>query len=82
MNNESKQLGKKILLNWIFVNGIGWMVGFFGVFVLSYQVANIFYPKETNLILGLCIGACVGYAQYFKIFQIGYQEKIPREPKE
>lgn len=42
-------------------------------FILSYAVVNIFYPKETNLILGLCIGGAVGFAQwlvlkkYFKI---------------
>ena len=65
MNNESKHLEKKFLLKWILANGIGWLVGVIGAFILSYLVVNIFYPKETNLILGLCIGASVGYSQWF-----------------
>lgn len=65
MNNENKQLEKKFLLNWITANGIGWLVGSIGAIILSYLVVNIFYHKETNLIVGLCIGASVGYAQWF-----------------
>ena len=45
-------------------NGIGWLVGSVGAFVLSAFVVNIFYEKETNLIVGLCIGASIGYAQW------------------
>ena len=65
MNNENKQLEKKFLLNWIIANGIGWLVGSIGAIILSYLVLNIFYHKESNLIVGLCIGASVGYAQWF-----------------
>lgn len=65
MNNENKQLEKKFLLNWITANGIGWLVGSIGAIILSYLGVNIFYHKETNLIVGLCIGASVGYAQWF-----------------
>ena len=35
----------------------------FGAIVLSYLVVNPFYPKETNLIVGLCVGAGVGVGQ-------------------
>jgi len=65
MYNPSKQLGKKFLLNWILANGIGWLVGIISAIILSYLVVNAFYQKETNLILGLCIGASTGYAQWF-----------------
>lgn len=65
MNNESKQFGKKFLQNWILANSVGWLVGLIGAILLSYLVVNMFYHKETNLILGLCIGASVGYAQWF-----------------
>jgi len=65
MITESKQLGNKFLRKWILANSIGWLVGFIGAFPLSYGVVNKFYHEETNLILGLCIGAGVGYAQWF-----------------
>jgi hypothetical protein len=64
MSTENNQLGNKFIRNWVLANGIGWLVGFIIAFPLSYGVVNIFYPKETNLILGLCIGAAVGYAQW------------------
>jgi hypothetical protein len=65
MNIENKQLEKKFLQKWVTANGIGWLVGSIGAIILSHLVVNIFYPKETNLIIGLCIGAGVGYAQWF-----------------
>jgi hypothetical protein len=65
MNNESKQLKKHFLAYWLLANFIGWLAGGIGAIILSYLVVNIFYPKETNLILGLCIGAGVGYTQWF-----------------
>ncbi len=73
MNSEIKQVGKKFLGQWILATSIGWPVGMFLAFLLSYAVVNLFYPKETNLIVGLCLGAGVGYSQwhiinkYFKI---------------
>lgn len=64
MKNESHKLERKFLGNWILANGIGWVVGSIGAFVLSAFVVNIFYEKETNLIVGLCVGASIGYAQW------------------
>lgn len=64
MKNESHKLEIKFLGNWILANGIGWVVGSIGAFVLSTFVVNIFYEKETNLIVGLCVGASIGYAQW------------------
>ena len=65
MDDENKQLEKKFLQKWVTANGIGWLVGVIASFILSNLVVNIFYPKETNLIVGLCIGAGVGYAQWY-----------------
>ena len=65
MNTENNQLKKGFFLKWIISNGFGWLIGVIGSFILSHLVVNIFYPKETNLIVGLCIGAGVGYAQWF-----------------
>ena len=73
MNSEIKQVEKRFLGQWVLATSIGWPVGIFLAFLLSYGVVNLFYPKETNLILGLCLGAGVGYSQwhiinkYFKI---------------
>lgn len=64
MKDESSKLERKFIGNWILANGIGWLVGAIGAFVLSAFVVNIFYDKETNLIVGLCIGASMGYAQW------------------
>ena len=46
-------------------NGLGWFIGLLSAFVLSFTVVNIFYEEETNLIVGLCMGAGIGYAQWF-----------------
>ena len=64
MENNREKLGTKFLLQWIMANGIGWLGGFLGTFILSYFVVNIFYDKETNLIAGLCLGGGIGFAQW------------------
>ena len=58
------KIQKRFLVRWILATGIAWPVGIFLGFVLSYAIVNLFYPKETNLILGLCIGTAVGFAQW------------------
>lgn len=65
---------KKFLKSWVLASSIGWPVGIIVAIVLSYAVVNIFYPKETNLIIGLCLGAIVGLSQWLVIkryFKIG-----------
>ena len=64
MNSEIKQVGKKFLGQWILATSIGWPVGMFLAFLLSYEVVNLFYHKETSLIIGLCLGAVVGFSQW------------------
>ena len=58
------QLKKSFYKKWLIANFAGWFIGVISTFVLSYFVVNLFYPKETNVILGFCIGAGVGYAQW------------------
>lgn len=67
MNLKFTQDEKKFLGRWVLANGIGWPVGFIVAIILSYGVVNLFYSKETNLIAGLCLGAGVGYSQWFII---------------
>lgn len=50
-------------LRWVAVTLLGWVVGGIGAIILSDCVVNRVYPKETNLILGLCLGAAVSLAQ-------------------
>ena len=65
MKYNTKELGNKFILQWILANGIGWFFGFLSAFILSYFVVNLFYEKETNLIVGLCLGASIGFVQWF-----------------
>lgn len=64
-----KQLFGRLVL----ATGIAWPVGIILAIVLYFAVVNQFYPKEANLIVGLCLGTGVGYSQwlimkkYFKI---------------
>jgi len=67
--DEQKFLGKLTI-----ATGIAWPVGLIVTIVLSYGVVNLFYPKDTNLIAGLCIGAVVAFSQWLimkRYFKIG-----------
>ena len=48
---------------WVVATCIGWVLGIIMAFALSYQVVNLFYPEETNLIVGPVLGASVAFAQ-------------------
>ena len=52
---------------WVIATFIGWVGGFILAIVLSYSVVNFFYPKETNLIVGACLGGTVSFSQRFAI---------------
>ncbi|MCK4742134.1 MAG: hypothetical protein KAS80_07615 [Anaerolineales bacterium] len=63
MSPEARNAGWGLWWAWVIATLIGWVGGVVVGIVLSYQVVNLFYPKETNLIIGLCVGAAVGLAQ-------------------
>lgn len=74
MNFKFTRDEKKFLGRLVFASGIAWPVGIIVAIVLSYGVVNLFYSKETNLIVGLCLGAVVAYSQWLIIkryFKIG-----------
>ncbi len=50
---------KRFLGQWVLASGIAWLVGIILAIVLSYTVVNYFYPRETNLIVGLCVGGAI-----------------------
>jgi hypothetical protein len=52
-----------LLGRWFLGTLIGWFVGILLAIGLSYAVVGLFYAEETNLIVGLVLGAAVGLAQ-------------------
>lgn len=63
MNPESNQSERGFLEQWILVTSISWPVGLFGSIIVA-NIVNIIYPEKTNLVVGLCVGAVVGYSQW------------------
>jgi len=65
MNLKFTRSEKQFWGRMVLVTGIAWPAGIILAIFFSYAVVNLFYPKETNLIVGLCLGAVVGYSQWF-----------------
>jgi hypothetical protein len=63
MDSERQNISWALWGRWLLATVIGWGVGIIFAIVLSYAVVNLFHPEETNLIVGLCVGAGVGSAQ-------------------
>jgi len=63
MSMQTSDVGWGIWIRWVVATIIGWLAGTFAAIILSYLVVNLVYPKETNLIVGLCVGAAVGLSQ-------------------
>lgn len=62
----SMPIGREIWvlwMRWSVATVIGWVLGMVLAIVLSYLVVNPFYPRETNLIVGICLGAAVAMSQ-------------------
>jgi hypothetical protein len=74
MKKSNANFFKQFLGKWILAISIAWPAGAILAIILSYAIVNLFYPKETNLIVGLCIGGAVGFAQWLvfkKSFRVG-----------
>jgi len=52
---------------WFLGTLIGWLVGALIAIGLSYAVVGLFFADETNLIVGLVMGAIVGLAQLIAV---------------
>lgn len=63
MDTHTPHLGWKFWRRWVAITTIAWFGGFISAIVLSYLVVNAFYSKETNIIVGLCVGASIGISQ-------------------
>ena len=63
MSPEVRDAGPGVWCRWLVATFVGWVVGVIVASVLSYLVVSLFYPKETTLIVGLCMAAGVALAQ-------------------
>ncbi|MFH1195423.1 MAG: hypothetical protein V1720_06900 [bacterium] len=74
MNLKFTKDKKDFLGKWVLANAISWPVGIIVSIGLSYGIVNLFYPKDTNLIVGFCLGTIVTITQWYIIkghFNIG-----------
>lgn len=63
MNTQTRDLDWGLWAWWFVATFIGWIVGVLGGFFLTYAVVIPAFHKETNLILGLCVGGAVSLSQ-------------------
>ena len=54
---------------WVVATVVGWILGLVLAIALSFLVVNPFYAKETDLIVGVCLGATVSFSQRFSVRQ-------------
>jgi len=64
INSIKKNPSFKLIINWLIANTIAWPLGLLLAIIFSYLIVNIFHPEETNLIVGLCAGITIGFAQW------------------
>jgi hypothetical protein len=67
MSQSTDQSFPEFWARWTLATMVGWVLGFVLAIVLSELVVNLVYPKETNLIVGICLGASVSYCQRFAV---------------
>jgi hypothetical protein len=70
MDSQGQNVGWALWGRWLLATIIGWVVGIVIAIVLSYTVVNLFHPEETNLIVGLCVGAAVSSAQLVAVRRV------------
>jgi hypothetical protein len=63
MSAQTSDVGWGFWIRWVVATIIGWVVGMFAAIILSSLVVNLVYPRETDLIVGLCLGAAVSLSQ-------------------
>jgi hypothetical protein len=55
--------GWHLWVRWVLGTALGAVVGVIAAIVLSYLVVNLFYPRETNLIVSGCLGTGIAWLQ-------------------
>ena len=70
MDVQVQDAGWSFWGRWLLATLIGWIVGLVVAIVLSYAIVNLFYPEESNLIVGLVLGAGVGLAQMIAVRRV------------
>lgn len=62
MATALRRMNAAFLRHWVLATSLGWILGFIAAFAAAYLV-NLFAANESNLLVGLCIGAMIGAAQ-------------------
>jgi hypothetical protein len=76
MDSSGQNIGWRLWARWLLATLIGYVVGAGFAIVLTGTIGGIasllglFHPRETDLIVGLCVGAAIGLAQVIALRQI------------
>jgi len=70
MGLQVRDGGWGLLGRWFLGTLIGWFIGVLLAIGLSYTVVGLFFAEETNLIVGLVLGAVVGLAQTIAVRRV------------
>ncbi len=64
MSSPASTFGWGFWRRWLLGTTVGWVGGIIGAIVLSELLLSLVYqPEESNLIVGICIGAAIGSSQ-------------------
>jgi len=63
MRDNESRFGWSFWAWWVAATAVGWVAGVLVAIVLSDLVVNLFYHRETNLIVGLCMGGSMAVVQ-------------------
>ena len=73
MDSSGQNIGWRLWARWLLATLIGYVVGAGFAIVLTGTIGGIasllglFHPRETDLIVGLCVGAAIGLAQVIAV---------------
>ena len=70
MSSGGRNPGWGLWARWFLATVIGYFVGVVVAIVLSYTIVNLFHPEGTNLIVGLGVGAGIGFAQVIAVRRV------------
>ncbi len=68
MNTPTRRMDASFLQRWTLATFSGWILGFVATLLVA-KLVNSLYPHVSKLVVGVCIGAAVGVAQ-FHVFSL------------
>ena len=70
MSSGGRNPGWGLWARWFLVTFVGYFVGVAVAIVLANTIVSLFFPGGGNLILGLCVGAGIGFAQVIAVRRV------------